>query len=208
MNRIFDYLDELFPNPKCELNYNNDFEFLISVVLSAQTTDKKVNSVTKVLFDRYDINTLKDANIEDLKAILKPLGMSDKKSLYIKNISKDIIEKYNGIIPDNKEALIKLDGVGIKTANLVLSTLYNKPYFAVDTHVSRVTKRLGIVKENFNTLQIERAMYKKIPKDRINRTHHQFVLFGRYYCKSINPMCKDCKLKDICRYNNKYTQIS
>lgn len=200
MNRIFEYFDELFPNPKCELKYNNDFEFLISVVLSAQTTDKKVNSVTKVLFDRYDTNTLKDANIEDLKAILKPLGMSDKKSLYIKNISKDIIEKYNGSIPDNKEELIKLDGVGRKTANLVLSTLYNKPYFAVDTHVSRVAKRLGLVKENFNTLQIEKAMYKKIPKDRINRTHHQFVLFGRYYCKSIKPLCKDCKLKDMCKY--------
>lgn len=200
MNRIFDYFDELFPNPKCELIYNNDFEFLISVVLSAQTTDKKVNSVTKILFNKYDINTLKDADIEDLKSILKPLGMSDKKALYIKNISKDIIEKYNGIIPDTKEELIKLDGVGRKTANLVLSTLYNKPYFAVDTHVSRVTKRLGLVKDNFNTLQIEKTMYKKIPKDRINRTHHQFVLFGRYYCKSINPSCDDCKLKDICKH--------
>lgn len=200
MNRIFDYFDELFPNPKCELIYNNDFEFLISVVLSAQTTDKKVNSVTKILFNKYDINTLKDADIEDLKNILKPLGMSDKKALYIKNISKDIIEKYNGIIPDTKEELIKLDGVGRKTANLVLSTLYNKPYFAVDTHVSRVTKRLGLVKDNFNTLQIEKTMYKKIPKDRINRTHHQFVLFGRYYCKSINPSCDDCKLKDICKH--------
>lgn len=199
MNRIFDYLDELFPNPKCELIYNDDFEFLISVVLSAQTTDKKVNSVTRILFNKYDKSTLKDANIEDLKTILKPLGMSDKKSLYIKNISKDIIEKYNGIIPNTLEELIKLDGVGRKTANLVLATLYNKPYFAVDTHVSRVTKRLGLVKDNYNTLQIEKAMYKKVPKDRINRTHHQLVLFGRYYCKSINPSCKECKLKDICK---------
>lgn len=199
MNRIFDYLDELFPNPKCELIYNNDFEFLISVVLSAQTTDKKVNSVTKILFNKYDKSTLKDANMEDLKTILKPLGMSDKKSLYIKNISKDIIEKYNGIIPNTLEELIKLDGVGRKTANLVLATLYNKPYFAVDTHVSRVTKRLGLVKDNYNTLQIEKTMYKKVPKDRINRTHHQLVLFGRYYCKSINPSCKECKLKDICK---------
>lgn len=199
MNRIFDYLDELFPNPKCELIYNDDFEFLISVVLSAQTTDKKVNSVTRILFNKYDKSTLKDANMEDLKTILKPLGMSDKKSLYIKNISKDIIEKYNGIIPNTLEELIKLDGVGRKTANLVLATLYNKPYFAVDTHVSRVTKRLGLVKDNYNTLQIEKTMYKKVPKDRINRTHHQLVLFGRYYCKSINPSCKECKLKDICK---------
>ena len=198
MNRIFDYLDELFPNPKCELEYSSDFEFLIAVVLSAQTTDKKVNKVTKVLFSKYDINSLKDASIDEIKNILKPLGMSDKKSLYIKNISRDLIEKYNGVIPNTIEELVKLDGVGRKTANLVLSTLYNKPYFAVDTHVSRVTKRLGLVPDSFNTLQIEKTMYKIVPKDRINRTHHQFVLFGRYYCKSINPMCENCKIKDIC----------
>lgn len=201
MNRIFDYLDELFPNPKCELEYSNDFEFLIAVVLSAQTTDKKVNNVTRVLFSKYDINSLKDASIDELKNILNPLGMADKKSLYIKNISRDLIEKYNGVIPNTLDELVKLDGVGRKTANLVLSTLYNKPYFAVDTHVSRVTKRLGLVPDSFNTLQIEESMYKIVPKDRIDKTHHQFVLFGRYYCKSINPMCNKCKLKDICMYN-------
>lgn len=203
MNRIFDYLDELFPNPKCELEYSNDFEFLIAVVLSAQTTDKKVNNVTKVLFSKYDINSLKDASVDELKNILKPLGMADKKSLYIKNISRNLIEKYNGVIPNTLEELVKLDGVGRKTANLVLSTLYNKPYFAVDTHVSRVTKRLGLVQDSFNPLQIEESMYKIVPKDRINRTHHQFVLFGRYYCKSVNPMCENCKIKDICNANIK-----
>lgn len=201
MNRIFDYLDELFPNPKCELNYNNDFEFLISVVLSAQTTDKKVNSVTSILFNKYDIYSLMNADISELEDILKPLGMSQKKALYIKNIAKDIYEKYNCIVPNTLEELIKLDGVGRKTANLVLSTIYNKPYFAVDTHVNRVTKRLGIVKEQFNTLQIEKEIYKIVPSDRINRTHHQLVLFGRYYCKSINPKCDSCKLKDMCKFN-------
>ena len=201
MNRIFDYLDELFPNPKCELHYNNDFEFLISVVLSAQTTDKKVNSVTSILFNKYDIYSLMNADICELEDILKPLGMSQKKALYVKNIAKDIYEKYNCIIPNTLEELIKLDGVGRKTANLVLSTIYNKPYFAVDTHVNRVTKRLGIVKEQFNTLQIEKEIYKIVPGDRINRTHHQLVLFGRYYCKSINPKCDSCKLKDMCKYN-------
>jgi len=199
MNSIFSYLDELFPNPKCELLFSNDFEFLIAVVLSAQTTDKKVNNVTKTLFSKYDINTLKDADIKELEAILRPLGMSEKKSLYIKNIARDLKEKYNGIIPDKLDELIKLDGVGRKTANLVLSTLYDKPYFAVDTHVNRVTKRLGLVPTEYNVLQIEKEMYKIIPEERINRTHHQFVLFGRYYCKSINPKCENCKLKDICK---------
>lgn len=200
MNSVFEYLDELFPNPKCELEYNNDFEFLIAVVLSAQTTDKKVNGVTKVLFNKYNINTLQDSSLTELEYILKPLGMSNKKALYIKNISRDISRLYNGIIPNNIFDLMKLDGVGRKTANLVLSTLYNMPYFAVDTHVTRVTKRLGLVKKNSNALDIERQMYKIIPADRINKTHHQLVLFGRYYCKSIKPLCTGCKLKYICKY--------
>ena len=200
MNEIFNYLDELIPNPKCELNYKSDFEFLIAVVLSAQTTDKKVNNVTNILFKRYDIKSLSTANINDLKSILLPLGMADKKSLYIKNIADTILNKYNGKIPSNYDELIKLDGVGRKTANLVLSTLYNKPCFAVDTHVERVAKRLGLVDQKCNVLEVEKEMYKIIPKDRINKSHHQFVLFGRYYCKSKNPECDNCKLKHICKY--------
>ena len=200
MNEIFNYLDELIPNPKCELNYSSDFEFLIAVVLSAQTTDKKVNNVTNILFKRYDIKSLSTANINDLKSILLPLGMADKKSLYIKNIANTILNRYNGKIPSNYDELIKLDGVGRKTANLVLSTLYNKPCFAVDTHVERVAKRLGLVDQKCNVLEVEKEMYKIIPKDRINKSHHQFVLFGRYYCKSKNPECDNCKLKHICKY--------
>ena len=148
MNRIFDYLDELFLNPKCELNYNNDFEFLIAVVLSAQTTDKKVNLVTKELFSKYDMYSLKEADIKDLESILKPLGMSFKKASFIKSISKDIVEKYNGKIPNDINLLTSMNGVGRKTANLVLSTLYNEPYLAVDTHVERVSKRWGLVKKD------------------------------------------------------------
>lgn len=199
MNDIFSYLDELFPNPKCELVYNDDFEFLIAVVLSAQTTDIKVNKVTNVLFKKYNIDSLIDADINDLEYILRPLGMSNKKAIFVKNIAKDIKYKYNGKVPNNYKELIELDGVGRKTANLVLSTLYDKPYFAVDTHVSRVTKRLGLVNKDDDVLKIEKKMYKLIPKDRINRTHHQFVLFGRYYCKSNKPNCTSCKLRNICK---------
>lgn len=198
MNNIFEYLDYLFENPKCELEYDNDFEFLIAVVLSAQTTDKKVNSVTKELFSKYDMYSLKDAPINDLINILKPLGMSIKKASFIKNISKEITETYNGIIPDDINTLMKMDGVGRKTANLVLSTLYNKPYIAVDTHVERVCKRLNLVSKDANVLEVEQELYNIIPKDRLNKTHHQLVLFGRYYCKSIKPKCDTCKLKEIC----------
>lgn len=199
MNNIFEYLDYLFENPKCELEYNNDFEFLIAVVLSAQTTDKKVNSVTKELFSKYDMYSLKDAPINDLINILKPLGMSIKKASFIKNISKEITETYNGIIPDDINTLMKMDGVGRKTANLVLSTLYNKPYIAVDAHVERVCKRLNLVSKDANVLEVEQELYNIIPKDRLNKTHHQLVLFGRYYCKSIKPKCDTCKLKEICK---------
>ena len=199
MNNIFEYLDYLFENPKCELEYNNDFEFLIAVVLSAQTTDKKVNSVTKELFSKYDMYSLKDGPINDLINILKPLGMSRKKASFIKNISKEITETYNGIIPDDINTLMKMDGVGRKTANLVLSTLYNKPYIAVDTHVERVCKRLNLVSKDANVLEVEQELYNIIPKDRLNKTHHQLVLFGRYYCKSIKPKCDTCKLKEICK---------
>ena len=198
MNRIFDYLDELFLNPKCELNYNNDFEFLIAVVLSAQTTDKKVNLITKELFSKYDMYSLKEADIKDLESILKPLGMSFKKASFIKSISKDIVEKYNGKIPNDINLLTSMNGVGRKTANLVLSTLYNEPYLAVDTHVERVSKRLGLVKKDSTVLEIEKQLYNIVPKNRINKTHHQLVLFGRYYCKSVSPNCNGCKLKDIC----------
>lgn len=198
VNRIFDYLDELFLNPKCELNYNNDFEFLIAVVLSAQTTDKKVNLVTKELFSKYDMYSLKEADIKDLESILKPLGMSFKKASFIKSISKDIVEKYNGKIPNDINLLTSMNGVGRKTANLVLSTLYNEPYLAVDTHVERVSKRLGLVKKDSTVLEIEKQLYNIVPKNRINKTHHQLVLFGRYYCKSVSPNCNGCKLKDIC----------
>lgn len=199
MNSIFEYFDTLFPNPKCELNYSNDFEFLIAVVLSAQTTDKKVNNVTKKLFKSYNINTLKDVNIDDIKKILLPLGMSNKKAYYIKSISFDLINKYNGVLPNNKNELMKLPGVGNKTANLVLATLYNKPYMAVDTHVERVTKRLGLVDAKDDVKKIEKKLYKIVPKDRMLITHHQLVLFGRYYCKSINPKCDICKLRNICK---------
>lgn len=203
MKKIFDYLDELYEDPKPELNYNNEFEFLIAIVLSAQSTDKKVNKVTEQIFSIYDINSLSKANNKDIEKILKPLGMSKKKAQYIIQISQDILNKYNNKIPTDREELIKLSGVGRKTANVFLSHLYNKPYIAVDTHVSRVSKRLGLVDQDDDVLTIENKLYKIVPKDRCLKTHIQMVLFGRYICKAIKPDCKNCKLKDQCLYYKK-----
>ena len=146
INEILEYFDEIIPNPHCELNYEKDYEFLISVMLSAQTTDKRVNQVTSVLYTEYPtLDSLKRAKIEDIMEIIKPIGTYQKKALYVKLIA-DELDKI-GYVPNDRKYLESLNGVGRKTTNLVLSELYNMPYFAVDTHVSRVSKRLGLVKE-------------------------------------------------------------
>lgn len=198
------YLDELFPNPKCELNYNNDYELLIAIVLSAQSTDKRVNSVTPILFNKYNsLKTLKKAHLEDLESIIRPVGSFRKKASYIKNIATILDDNYSGVVPKDREVLVKFPGVGRKTANVFLGEFYNIPCIAVDTHVERVSKRLKLASKNDNPLKIEKRLEKVFFKDVWAKRHLQLVLFGRYYCKAIKPECKNCKLKDICIEKNK-----
>lgn len=202
MNKVLDYLDEILPDARCELNYNKDYELLIAVMLSAQTTDKRVNEVTKELFSKYkDLDALSNADTNDIKDIIYSLGNYTKKSKNVKNIAVKL--KNIGYVPDDRKFLESLDGVGRKTTNVVLSTLYNEPYLAVDTHVERIAKRLGFAYKNDDVLKVEKKLTKKIPLDRINKAHHQLVLFGRYYCKAIKPLCDTCKLKDICKYKKR-----
>ena len=197
---INSYLDELFPEPKCELNYSNDYELLISIMLSAQSTDKRVNQVTSILFDKYkSLEALNEAKIEDLETIIRSVGSFRKKSQYIKDIASTLISKYNGVVPRNHDLLVDINGIGRKTANVFLSEYYNEPYIAVDTHVSRVSKRLGLAKNNDDVLTIEKKLQKKFDKSLWAKRHLQMVLFGRYKCKAISPLCSDCKLKDICK---------
>ena len=204
MNNIIDYLDELIPNAICELNYNKDYELLIAVMLSAQTTDKRVNMVTSVLFEKYPtLEMLRDSDIFDIINIIRPIGTFHKKALNIQCIAKRLLEESDGKVPNDRAFLESLSGVGRKTTNVVLSNLYNEPCIAVDTHVSRVSKRLGLAYEKDDVLKIEQKLTKKIPKDKLNRMHHQLVLFGRYYCKAQNPMCYECKLKEMCKYYKK-----
>lgn len=201
---INSYLDELFPEPKCELNYSNDYELLISIMLSAQSTDKRVNQVTSILFDKYkSLEALNEANIDDLENIIRSVGSFRKKSQYIKDIASTLITKYNGVVPRNHDLLVEINGIGRKTANVFLSEYYNEPYFAVDTHVSRVSKRLGLARKNDDVLTIEKKLQKKFDKSLWARRHLQMVLFGRYKCKAISPLCSDCKLKDICNEKKK-----
>lgn len=199
MNEVLDYLDEVFPNPRCELNYEKDYELLIAVVLSAQTTDKKVNLVTKELFFKYPtLELLQEADIENIKDIIKIIGTYNKKAFFVKEIAKILLEKFDGKVPNNFKDLESLPGVGHKTASVVLSNIYNIPAFAVDTHVSRVTKRLGFASLDDGVEKVEEKMKKILPKEKWGRVHHQLVLFGRYKCKAINPNCSCCKLKNIC----------
>lgn len=198
------YLDELFPNPKCELNYDNDWQLLIAIVLSAQTTDKGVNKVTKELFSQYsNLESLNKAQISDIESIIKPIGTYSRKALYVKEISNILLNDYNGIVPRDRDLLIKLPGVGRKTANVFLSEYYNDPYIAVDTHVDRVSKRLGLCNNNDNVINIEKKLMKRFDKNKWSKIHLQLVLFGRYKCKSIKPLCSDCKLKDLCKEKRK-----
>ena len=198
---IENYFEELFPNPKCEINYTKDYELLICIMLSAQTTDKRVNEVTKVLWKEYpSLNELKKSNIDDLKKILRPLGNYNKKSIYTKEIATMIVDNYNGKVPYNRKKLELLPGVGRKTVNVFFSELNIEPEIAVDTHVERVSKRLDLAKESDSVLDVEKRLRRIYKKENWNKRHLQMVLFGRYHCKAINPNCNNCKLKEICKY--------
>lgn len=199
-----EYLEELFPNPRCELEYSKDYELLIAVVLSAQTTDKRVNQVTRVLFERYpSLEALSEANLEEVAKILRPIGTFHKKAVFIQEIAKVLVNHYGGHVPNDPIFLQKMPGVGRKTTNVVLSNLYDYPAIAVDTHVERVSKRLGFCKESDDVSEVEAKLQKVYAKKNWARRHHQMVLFGRYHCKAMKPECDHCKMREVCKYNQK-----
>jgi len=193
LNKLIESLDLMFPNAKCELDYNNLFELVIAVSLSSQTTDKKVNQVTKVLFDKFgDYEKLANADIDEVKSILKPLGMSNIKAKNIINLSKKIKEL--GYIPNDFNGLIKLDGVGSKCANVILSEYFKIPRFAVDTHVYRTSARLNLATGSVS--EVEKKLMEKFDKEHWYYMHIHLVLLGRYICKAKNPLCDKCLIKD------------
>ena len=201
IKQILNYQEELFPNAHCELNYNKDYELLIAIVLSAQTTDKRVNKVTKILFEKYPtISKLNNAPQEEIENIIREIGTFKKKSQFIKSITSHLIKEQNGMVPNDRKYLETLSGVGNKTINVFLSEYYKVPAIAVDTHVERVSKRLGLAKKTDTVKEVESKLKHIVPKESWIKTHHQFIFFGRYHCKAINPNCKNCKLKDICNF--------
>ena len=201
---VEDYLDEIIPNPKCELNYFNDYSLLIAIMLSAQTTDKRVNIVTKVLFSKYKtLEELSHANINDLENIIHSLGNFRKKAYNVKEIARIIHEEYGDVVPSNRDLLEKLPGVGRKTVNVFYGEYLGIPAIAVDTHVERVCKRLKLANKNDTVLEIENKLMKNINKENWGKRHLQLVLFGRYFCKAKDPECTNCKIKNICNYKEK-----
>ncbi len=204
--KIMNELNHLFPNPKCELNYTKDYELLLAVMLSAQTTDKRVNMVTAPLFKEYPtLESLNELSISEIESHIKTIGMYKQKARHFKSIVSDLIA-LGGYVPNNRDILIKMSGVGRKTINVVLSNLYNEPCIAVDTHVDRVSKRLSLAKPNDDVLDVEKKLMKKFPKDKWSKLHHQMVLFGRYKCTARNPECETCGLKEICKYYKEKTK--
>lgn len=198
-NELLEKMDQMIPDPKCELNYNKDYELLIATVLSAQCTDKRVNMVTKELFQKYDIFTLAESLQKEVEQIIMPVGTYRRKSEYIISIAKSLVKDYNGTVPNNRKYLEALPGVGRKTCNVVLSNIYDEPAIAVDTHVERVSKRLGLARTKDDVYNVEKKLMKFLPKNKWSRTHHQLVLFGRYICKSQKPSCEECLLQESCK---------
>ncbi|MBR0418539.1 MAG: endonuclease III [Erysipelotrichaceae bacterium] len=198
---IITELDKLFPDAHCELVHQSNFELLIAVVLSAQTTDERVNSVTPVLFRKYsDARKLSKAKLSDVEKIIKPIGLYHNKAINIIKIAEKLVSDFDGDVPEKREELESLPGVGRKSANVVLNNCFEVPTFAVDTHVSRVSKRLGIADEEDEVNEIERKLMRFFPEDKWGKLHHQFIFFGRYKCKAKNPDCSDCPFKKICTY--------
>ena len=199
ISSLLNYLDELFPSARCELFYSKDYELVIAVMLSAQTTDKSVNAVTPVLFNKYpSLENLNNAPLEDIEEILKPIGLYKNKAKNLKGIVKDLLERFNGKVPSNKDELMTLPGVGNKTAGVIRAEIFQIPDLPVDTHILRISKRLNLAKKDDEPIDVERKLKKLIPEERWIKSHHQLIHFGRYFCTARNPQCENCKISDMC----------
>ncbi len=204
VEQIIHTLDHMFPNAHVELTHKNHFELLVAVVLSAQTTDVSVNKVTPNLFNQYPTpKLLSKADVKDVEKLIKTIGLYHNKAKNIVKLSAELVNRFDGIVPSDRKSLESLPGVGRKTANVVLSNAFNIPALAVDTHVARVSIRLGLAKQNDSVLQIEKKLNRKLPKDSWTKMHHQMIFFGRYHCLAKKPKCSTCPLFDICKFKDK-----
>ncbi|WP_067725509.1 endonuclease III [Oceanobacillus damuensis] len=204
IRHCLDVMADMFPDAKGELVHSNPFELVIAVLLSAQCTDKLVNKVTADLFRKYKKpEDYLEVSLEELESDIKSIGLYRTKAKNIKKLCTVLLEDYNGEVPRTKEELVKLAGVGRKTANVVASIAFDEPAIAVDTHVERVSKRLGISRWKDSVVEVEETLMRKVPRDEWSVTHHRMIFFGRYHCKARNPECPECPLLDLCREGQK-----
>lgn len=198
---VIEELEKLFPNAKCELNYRNVYELSVAVILSAQTSDASVNKITPILFDKYPtLKELSVAKYEDVFLIISPLGLAQRKAEYLIKFSNTVLNSYDGIVPNTIDELVKIPGIGRKTANVIVSEGYGLPGLAVDVHVTRVSKRLGFANEFATPDQIEKILKMYFPIEKWHDIHHKLIFMGRYLCKSQKPECFRCPFTHNCQY--------
>ncbi|MBY0595425.1 endonuclease III [Bacillus bingmayongensis] len=199
-----DTMAEMYPEAHCELNHDNPFELVIAVALSAQCTDVLVNKVTKSLFQKYKTpEDYLNVSLEELQQDIRSIGLYRNKAKNIQKLCRMLLEDYNGEVPQDRDELTKLPGVGRKTANVVVSVAFGIPAIAVDTHVERVSKRLAFCRWKDSVLEVEKTLMKKVPMEEWGVTHHRLIFFGRYHCKAQRPQCEECRLLEVCREGKK-----
>lgn len=204
IRHCLDVMRDMFPNAECELTHENPFELVIAVLLSAQCTDVLVNKVTSELFKKYKApEDYLAVTLEELQQDIRSIGLYRNKAKNIRKLCQSLLDDYGGEVPSDKNELMKLAGVGRKTANVVASVAFNEPAIAVDTHVERVAKRLAICRWKDSVLEVEKTLMKKIPEEEWSATHHRMIFFGRYHCKARNPECPECPLLELCREGKK-----
>lgn len=200
-DKVIAYFTETMPVAETELRYRAPYELIVAVILSAQCTDKRVNMITPAFFQRFpDPVKLADAQQEEVFELIKSCSYPNNKAMHLVGMARVLVEKFRGMVPDTREELLELPGVGRKTANVILSVLFNKPAMAVDTHVFRVAGRIGLATGARNPYETEQQLIRHIPEAKIPLAHHWLILHGRYTCTARNPRCKECGINQLCAY--------
>ena len=202
-SRLIEYFEKARPDAQSELHYDDPFQLLVAVILSAQCTDKRVNMVTPALFKAYpDARAMAGASVEEIYEYIKSVSYPNNKSKHLSGMSRKLVADFDGVVPDDVEKLQTLPGVGRKTANVVAAVIFNQSVMPVDTHVFRVSERIGLTTHSKTPLQTELILEKHIPAEKIPVAHHWLILHGRYVCTARNPHCSECGISDICRYHH------
>ncbi|WP_111591517.1 endonuclease III [Chitinophaga dinghuensis] len=206
---VLNYFEAHVPNAETELIYDNPYQLLVAVILSAQCTDKRVNLTTPAIFEKYpDVEALRHATFDELFPLIRSISYPNNKTKHLIGMANMVVEDFNGEIPDTVAELVKLPGVGRKTANVITSVVHQQPNMAVDTHVFRVSARIGLTTNAKTPLQAEQQLIKNIPKEKVHIAHHWLILHGRYICLARSPKCGECALRPACKYYHQLIKAS